>query len=159
MVKCKTEVVALKSFLGWLEERKAADTESNGVVLVYNESIKFIPYMLLEALKKYDLVERFSQIVVGFVDGHALAEAKCDDAAKVEALNEITKDADKEDDEEKNFEGNAMVRAEIAYKLLEQLAKGKWLRLCFKCKTIDTRLKHIAPLTKSQFSRYTDQFD
>lgn len=136
VVKCKTEVVALKSFLGWLEQRKAADTESNGVVLVYNESIKFTPYMLLEALKKYDLVERFSQIVVGFVDGHALAEAKCDDVAKMEALREITKNTTKEDDDEKNFEGNAMVRAQIAYKLLEQLAKGKWLRLCLKIMAI-----------------------
>lgn len=126
VVKCKTEVVALKSFLDWLEERKKSDAESNGVVLIYHESIKFTPYMLLEALKKYDLVERFAQIVVGFVDGHALAEAKCDDATKIESLRDMIKEsADNEVDQEKNFEGNAMMRARTAYKILEQLAKGK----------------------------------
>lgn len=123
VVKCKTEVVALKNFLDWLEQRKAADTESEGVVLVYYENIKFIPYMLLEALKKYDLVERFSQLVVGFVDGHSMAEVKSD-ATKIEAIREKTKQQLKQEELEKNFEGNAMVRARFAYKLLEQMAKG-----------------------------------
>lgn len=140
VVKCKTEVVALKSFLDWLEKRKEADTESNGVVLVYYEPIKFIPYMLLEALKKYDLVERFASLVIGFVDGHALAEAKCDNVAKIEALREMTKETAAEDDVEKNFEGNAMVRARSAYRFLEQLDKGKCfevrLRLTFSFHTL-----------------------
>lgn len=125
VVKCKTEVVALKSFLDWLEQRKEADTDSNGVVLVYYESIKFIPYMLLEALKKYDLVERFAKLVVGFVDGHALAEAKYDDVAKIESLREMTKELPAGEDQDMNFEGNAMVRARSAWKILEQMAKGE----------------------------------
>lgn len=124
VVKCKTEVVALKNFLDWLEQRKTVDSESNGVVLVYNESIKFIPYMLLEALKKYDLVERFSRHVVGFVDGHALLEAKYDDT-KIQTLRDIAKIPSANDDHEKNFEGNAMVRARTAYKLIEHMAKGE----------------------------------
>lgn len=123
MVKCKTEVIALKTFLDWLEQRKEADSTSDGIVLVYNESIKFVPYMLLEALKKYDLVDRFSKLVKGFVDGHALAVNKANTVEKLEALT-------KEEDLEKNFEGNAMVRARAAYELLEQLAKSKSLRLC-----------------------------
>lgn len=114
----------MKTFLDWLETRKAADVSSEGVVLVYNEPIKFIPYMLLEALKKYDLVDRFSQIVVGFVDGHALAEAK-GDAINIEAVREQVKEKLKDEDQEKNFEGNAMMRARLAYMLLEQMAKGK----------------------------------
>lgn len=122
VVKCKTEVVALKSFLDWLEQRKAADTDSQGIVLVYFESIKFIPYMLLEALKKYDLVERFAQIVAGFVDGHALAEAN---ESKAEAVSEIIKKSSETGDEEKNFEGNAMTRAQNAYNVLQLLAKGE----------------------------------
>lgn len=124
VVKCKTEVVALKRFLDWLEQRKTADESSEGVVLVYNEPIKFIPYMLLEALKKYDLVERFSKLVVGFVDGHALSEAK-GDIDNIETVREQVKEQLKEEDPEKNFEGNAMMRARLAYILLEQLAKGK----------------------------------
>lgn len=130
VVKCKTEVITLKTFLDWLEERKAAETESDGIVLVYNESIKFVPYMLLEALKKYDLVDRFSKLVVGFVDGHALAEAKTDSIEKLDALREKVIGMAKEKDPEKNFEGNAMVRANAAYKMLEELATSKSLRLC-----------------------------
>lgn len=123
VVKCKTEIVALKSFLDWLEERKAADTDSNGIVLVYYEPIKFIPYMLLEALKKYDLVDRFEKIVAGFVDGHALAEAN---ESKAEAVSEIINTKSSEvGDQEKNFEGNAMARAQNAYKILQVLGKGE----------------------------------
>lgn len=132
VIKCKTEVIALKTFLDWLEQRKAADDESNGVVLVYYENIKFIPYMLLEALKKYDLVERFSKLVVGFVDGHALADAKYD-LTKIDDIREKAKEQLKDEDKEKNFEGNAMMRARCAYKILEQMSKGKIeLRLCSK---------------------------
>lgn len=122
VVKCKTEIVALKSFLDWLEERKAADTDSNGIVLVYYEPIKFIPYMLLEALKKYDLVDRFEKIVAGFVDGHALAESH---ESKAEAVSEIIKKSSEVGDHEKNFEGNAMTRAQNAYNVLQLLAKGE----------------------------------
>lgn len=121
VIKCKTEIVALKTFLDWLEQRKA---DTDGVVLVYNESIKFIPYMLLEALKKYDLVERFSRNVVGFVDVHALGEAKYD-AKKIQTFNDLAKEQPKDDDDEKNFEGNAMVRARTAYQIIKQMAKGK----------------------------------
>lgn len=122
VVKCKTEVVVLKSFLDWLEQRKAADGDSNGIVLVYYESIKFIPYMLLEVLKKYDLVDRFAKIVAGFVDGHALAEAN---ESKTEAINEIMKKSAEGEDQEKDFEGNAMTRAQNAYNVLQTLAKGE----------------------------------
>lgn len=80
--------------------------------------------MLLEALKKYDLVERFSRHVVGFVDVHALGEAKYD-AEKIQTFNDLAKEQPKTDDEEKNFEGNAMVRARMAYNVIKQMAKGK----------------------------------
>lgn len=126
VVKCKTEIVALKSFLDWLEQRKEADPESKGVVLIYYESIKFIPYMLLEALKKYDLVDRFAELVVGFIDGHALAEAKTTGEAKIKELHELIKEPAEANDQEKNFDGNAMVRARNAYRLVEQLAKGNF---------------------------------
>lgn len=126
VVKCKTEIVALKSFLDWLEERKAADTDSNGIVLVYYEPVKFIPYMLLEALKKYDLVDRFAKIVAGFVDGHALASAN---ESKAEAVRELINKKSSEGDQEKNFEGNAMVRAQNAYNVLQLLAKGEHITI------------------------------
>lgn len=78
--------------------------------------------MLLEALKKYDLVDRFEKIVAGFVDGHALAEAH---ETKAEAVSEIIKRSSEVGDHEKNFEGNAMTRAQNAYNVLQLLAKGE----------------------------------
>lgn len=126
VLKSKTEIVALKAFLDWLEERKKADTGSNGVVLMCHESIKFAPYMLLESLKKYDLLDRFSKVVTGFVDGQALTEAKCANDAKASTLRELAKmvlNTEDKDDAE-HFEGNAMVRAKIAYEVVEHFAKG-----------------------------------
>lgn len=126
VVKSKTEIVALKSFLNWLEERKASDNESKGIILIYHEPIKFIPYMLLEAYKRYDLLDRFSSLVAGFVDGQALTEEKCANTCKQSTLRELAKmfvDY-KEDDDMKNFEGNASVRARLAYQVISHLAKG-----------------------------------
>lgn len=141
VLKCKTEVIALKSFLDWLDERKKADTESDGIILIYHEPIKFIPFMLLEAFKKYDLLERFAKLVTGFVDGHALIETKMSlnhDTVKSGGPTTITTTTtstlrdlaklhliDETDDEVRNFEGNAMLRARWAYKLVHHLAKGE----------------------------------
>lgn len=127
VVKSKTEIVALKSFLDWLEERKANDNDSKGIILIYHEPIKFIPYMLLEAYKRYDLLERFRSVVAGFVDGQTLTEAKCANTCKTSSLRELAKmfvDY-KEDDDMKNFEGNASVRARLAYQVIQHLVKGE----------------------------------
>lgn len=127
VVKSKTEIVALKSFLTWLEERKGSDNESKGIVLVYHEPIKFIPFMLLEAYKRYDLLERFSSLVAGFVDGQALTDAKGASENKTSTLRDLAKmyvDY-KEDDDVKNFEGNASVRARLAYQVVQHVVKGK----------------------------------
>lgn len=128
VVKSKTEIVALKSFLNWLEERKASDNDSKGVILIYHEPIKFIPYMLLEAYKRYDLLERFESVVAGFVDGQTFTEAKCTDTCKSNTLRDLAKEFLKyeESDELKNFEGNASVRARLAYQVVQHLVKGEY---------------------------------
>ena len=131
VVRSKPEIAVLKSFLVWLEEAKAKDTGSDGVILIYHEPIKFIPFMLLEAFKRYDLLERFSEVVVALVDGHSLAEDKSDDEIKSHTLRILGKQYLNydENDGEKNFEGNAGVRARLAYQVLEHLSKGSYA--CF----------------------------
>lgn len=127
VMKSKTEITALRSFLEWLEERKADDAGSNGVVLVYHEPIKFIPFMLLEAFKRYDLLDRFLNVVVAFVDGHGMSIAKCATTVKYNSLRQLAKlfvDVGDENDA-KNFEGNAAVRARLGYQIVQHLSKGK----------------------------------
>lgn len=51
MVKTKTEVAALHDFLDWIEKIKKLEN-SDGIILIYHEQRKFIPYMILEAFKK-----------------------------------------------------------------------------------------------------------
>lgn len=126
VMKSKTELIALRSFLDWLEERKAEDKDSNGVVLIYHEPIKFIPFMLLEAYKRYELLERFMDVVVGFVDGNALSMSKCATVVKYNSLRQMAKlfmDVGDENDP-KNFEGNAIVRARLAYQIVHHLSQG-----------------------------------
>ncbi|KOC61071.1 Maternal protein exuperantia [Habropoda laboriosa] len=75
VLKSKSEVSALAEFLTWLESIRGDATD--GIILVYHEPRKIIPAMLLESLKKYNLLERFKEIVKGFANGFNIAEVKC----------------------------------------------------------------------------------
>jgi maternal-effect protein exuperantia len=50
---------------------------ADGVILVSHEPRKVAAPLLLEALHKYNLLERFSAIVKGFANGYKVAEVKC----------------------------------------------------------------------------------
>lgn len=69
MIKTKTEFAALLEFLIWLEGKKLL---SNGIILVFHESKKFLPLLLLKALQRYNLVERFQQTVKGFANTYSI---------------------------------------------------------------------------------------
>ncbi|XP_076234004.1 maternal protein exuperantia [Calliopsis andreniformis] len=75
VLKTKSEVSALTEFLIWLESIRGDATD--GIILVYHEPRKVIPAVLIESLKRYNLLERFKQIVKGFVNGFNVAETKC----------------------------------------------------------------------------------
>lgn len=49
-------------------------------MLIYHEERKFIPYMILESLKKYGLLERFTASVKSFANSINLAQASIGDA-------------------------------------------------------------------------------
>lgn len=128
VVKTKTEIAALQDFLTWLEELKESDPKSDGIILVYHEMRKFAPYMLLEAIKKYDLLERFLRTVKSFANGLAVAEEKCS-SIKFFNLPQLSKVLlNKEEVSEKQryqYEGNASVRAQMTFEILQHLANGK----------------------------------
>lgn len=146
VVKSKSEYAALKEFLDWVERIHAADKDSNGVIFIYHEERKFIPYMLLEAMKKYDLLDRFFKIAKSFANGYEFAEKKYGSTTKNVSLRQLSKmmfpnSSEKvaQDDPNNNtsntekapktipdpnlFEGSATVRARLAFEIAMNLAK------------------------------------
>ncbi|XP_058836329.1 maternal protein exuperantia [Topomyia yanbarensis] len=123
VVKTKTEVSALNEFISWLEERYREDEGSDGIVLIYHEQRKFVPYMVIEALKKYNLLDRFAATVKSFANGFKLAEEKCSKTIKYFSIRQLAKLVLDESEAKDGFEGNAAYRARLAYQLARQLSK------------------------------------
>lgn len=63
---------------------------TDGIILVYHEPRKIIPAMLIESLKKYNLLERFKQIVKGFANGFNIAEVKCVNTVRAFSLRMLS---------------------------------------------------------------------
>ncbi|EDW74378.1 uncharacterized protein Dwil_GK21418, isoform B [Drosophila willistoni] len=92
IIKSKSEIAALKDFLNWLEHLKLNNPKSDGIVLLYHEERKFIPYMILESLKKYGLLERFTKSVKSFANSLNLAKASLgDNNSKHYSLRKLSK--------------------------------------------------------------------
>jgi hypothetical protein len=111
-------------FLNWLE--KAKDT-SDGIIFVYHEQIKLMPYMLIETMKKFNLFDRFEKTVKAFVCGYDL----CSDVQKGKGLKYLTLSQNykvqldmlgSEESAPENFEGNAEVRAKLSYDICKLMA-------------------------------------
>uniref|UniRef100_A0A1A9WJN4 Uncharacterized protein n=1 Tax=Glossina brevipalpis TaxID=37001 RepID=A0A1A9WJN4_9MUSC len=91
IIKSKSEIAALKDFLDWLEALKSRDINSQGIILLYHEDRKFIPYMILESLKKYNLLDRFLHTVKSFANGLNLAKASANDSPQHYTLRKLSK--------------------------------------------------------------------
>lgn len=126
ILKTKAEIQTLNDFLTWLEKINAETPNSQGVIMIYHEQRKFIPYVILEAMGKYGLLERFYRTVKSFADGFALAEATLDSNVKYFTLKQLAKVIlQHEEVTEKDrfdFEGNASVRARLAYQIIEKVS-------------------------------------
>ncbi|XP_058064977.1 maternal protein exuperantia-like, partial [Anopheles bellator] len=123
VMKTKMEIAALNEFLDWLEERLREDEGSDGIVLVYHEQRKFVPYMVIEALKKYKLLDRFTQSVKSFANGFRLAEERCSKTIKYLTIRQLAKIVlDENDNARDGFEGNATYRAKMAFEISRRLA-------------------------------------
>lgn len=116
VLKTKSEVSALQDFLTWLESVRGDATD--GVILVYHEPRKVIPAMLLESLKKYDLLDRFKQIVKGFANGFNVAEAKYANAVRAYTLRMLSRTLF---NQEKHLD-NARDRACLALQIVQHLS-------------------------------------
>ncbi|XP_076755168.1 maternal protein exuperantia [Xylocopa sonorina] len=115
-LKTKSEVYALTDFLTWLESIRG--DAADGIVLVYHEPRKVIPAMLLESLKKYNLLERFKQIVKGFANGFNVAEVKCANTSRAFSLRTLSRTLF---NQEKQLD-NAKDRALLALQIVQHLS-------------------------------------
>lgn len=118
-VKTKSEISALVDFLNWLEANRG--DAKDGIILVYHEFRKTSPGMLLEALRRYSLIDRFSEVVKGFANGFNVASVQCVNSTKSFSLRVMSRMLlNKEDD----F-GNAVDRAQAAYEVVVHLGQGE----------------------------------
>ncbi|CAH2058160.1 unnamed protein product, partial [Iphiclides podalirius] len=118
ILKTKSEISALSDFLDWLEKEKG----DGSVILIYHEPRRLSPTMLLEALTRYKLLDRFKSIVAGFADSYALAADKCKSTVKSVSLRVLARvllDADTLSVD------SALDRATAAYRIVEHLAQGE----------------------------------
>ncbi|XP_022228165.1 maternal protein exuperantia-1 [Drosophila obscura] len=155
IIKSKSEVAALMDFLNWLEMLVSKQANTDGIVMLYHEERKFIPYMILEAVKKYGLIDRFNRTVKSFANTFNMAKASLGDTnikncglRKLSMLLAKPKDdiSNKENEPEnvkrngssndkgpKNglnheqdcFEGSANVRAKMVYNVALQLSNSE----------------------------------
>lgn len=127
VIKTKTEIATIMEFLGWCEK---INGENKGVIFVYHEQVKFVPYMMIEVMKKYNLSERFEKIVKGFVNGYELL----DDEHKTNSLKFLSLTDNlvlqkkilnielEKNDQEVCLEGNASRRANLSYEITKLMS-------------------------------------
>jgi maternal protein exuperantia len=124
VIKTKTEIAALMDFLEWIEALEKKD----GVIFVYHEQKKFIPLMIIEALRKYRLLERFEKTVKSFVNGFDLGEKDRNGLLKYLTFSQNRKaqmeklEMPVKKEEEEEFEGDATVRAKLSYEIVKLMS-------------------------------------
>ena len=83
------------------------------MILISHEPRKVAAPLLLEALQKYNLLERFTAIVKGFANGYAIAEEKCAKTVRSFSLRTLSRVLlDKEEELD-----NAADRARLAFQV------------------------------------------
>lgn len=119
-------------FLAWLE--KVNGENSNGIIFVYHEQIKFVPYMMIEIMKKYNLWERFGKIVKGFINGYDLIDDEVKAKSlkflpltdnlklQMECLNIPNPNSAEQNKESIEMEGKASHRAQLSYEICKYMA-------------------------------------
>jgi len=118
-LKTKSEISALTDFVQWLETVKG---DSEGVILIFHEVRKSTPGMLLEAMKRNNLLERFQNVCKGFANGFSIAKAKCQSSTKAYNLRVMGKVLLGRDNTDFS---TAVERASAVYDIVVHLAQGE----------------------------------
>lgn len=88
---------------------------------VYHELRNTAPARLLEALRRYKLLDRFTAVVKGFANSYSLTEAKCAETVKSFSLRVLSRVLL---DKEENLD-NAADRARLCYQVVHHLGQGE----------------------------------
>lgn len=118
-LKTKSEISALIDFLQWLEKIKGECGPS--IILLNYETFKLAPSLLLEALKKYQLLDRFRAVVKGFGNCYEFVKQKCEATLTSFSLKVVSKVLLDKDDEI----STASERARLAYQVVQHLTAGE----------------------------------
>lgn len=118
-LKTKSEICALTDFVHWLETVKG---DAEGVLLIFHEVRKTTPGMLLEALRRNNLLDRFEKVCKGFTNGFSLAKAKCQTSIKTYNLKIMGKVLL---GKETTDYSSAVERAAAIYGIAAHLAQGE----------------------------------
>lgn len=99
---------------------------------------------------------RFLSTVKGFANGYKLAEEKCSSTIKYFSIRQLSKVLLNKDDgyTKDSFEGNAKVRAKLAFEIAQHLAKGEQQELSKDESTSNVEnmttvlFEHAAPISQ-----------
>lgn len=119
ILKTKSEISALTDFVNWLEERKTV--EGRDVIIMYYETYTPAPFILIESLKKYNLLPRFKETVKGFANSFNYIKSKCEKIMLTYSIKNLAKILLNK--EYNNH--NACERARILYEIVAHLSVGE----------------------------------
>lgn len=119
LVKTRSEISALTDFVAWLEENRGDATD--GIILLFHEFHKSTPGMLLEALRRYNLIERFTKVVKGFANVYNILQAKCVNSTKSFSLHVVSKVLLNKDEDL----SSANTRAQACYEITVHLGQSE----------------------------------
>lgn len=131
-LKTKSEISALADFVQWLETVKG---DAEGVILTFHEVRKSIPGMLLEAMRRNNLLDRFKKVCKGFANGYSIAKAKCQSSTKTYNLRVMGKVLLGRDNTDFS---TAVERASAVYDIAVHLAQGEREELDSKPSKVST---------------------
>ncbi|KAL1462556.1 hypothetical protein WDU94_014384 [Cyamophila willieti] len=120
VLRTKSEISALTDFLEWLEKVRG-DNPTVYIVLLCHETYKLNASLLLEALRRNQMLDRFSSVVKGFADCHSLAKDKCQKSIVQYDLRTLCKMLL---NKENTSLSSASERAKYAYQIVEHLCAG-----------------------------------
>ncbi|XP_075217116.1 maternal protein exuperantia [Lycorma delicatula] len=121
VIKTKSEISALVEFISWLEKIHNQEKACTGIILLCHEKYELAPLILLEALRRYNLIERFSNVVKGFANCFAFVKQKCEQSVRSFSLRVLSKILLDRENENTN---SAVDRARLAYQLVHHLCQG-----------------------------------